>query len=231
MLEPYAGSGDNHGIATLSDEEMREAAARAAAGGIATAIHAIGDRANRDVLRALAAVPRVPAVPHRIEHAQLLHPDDVPLFAQHGIVASMQPVHAVGDREVADRYWGARCATAYAWRALRDGGATLAFGSDAPVETCDPLAGLYAAVARHGRGDNHAPWYPEQAVSIQEALWAYTMGAATATGEQDSKGSLAPGKVADMVVLSSDIFSGQEALEQARVVCTVIGGAIAAGGL
>src|SRR5205085_10965792 len=134
------------------------------------------------------------------------------------------------DRDTADRHWGARCVTAYAWRSLQEGGATLAFGSDAPVETCDPLAGLYAAVARHGHGDNRLPWYPEQALSIQDALWAYTLGAALATGEQDSKGSLAPGKVADMVVLSTDIFSGVEAVEQARVVCTVVDGAIAAGG-
>jgi predicted amidohydrolase YtcJ len=231
MLEPFTGSADNDGIATLSYEEIHGAASRAASGGVATAIHAIGDRANREALRALAAVPRVPAVPHRIEHAQLLHPDDVPLFAEHGIVASMQPIHAVGDRDTADHHWGARCATAYAWRSLRDGGATLAFGSDAPVETCDPLAGLYAAVTRHGRGDNRSPWYPEQAVSIQDALWAYTMGAATATGEQDSKGSLAPGTVADMVVLSTDIFSSVEALEQARVVCTIVDGTIAADGL
>jgi predicted amidohydrolase YtcJ len=230
MLVPFTRSGDNYGIATLSYEEMRETAARAAAGGIATAIHAIGDRANRDALRALAAAPRVPAAPHRIEHAQLLHPDDVPLFAEHGIVASMQPIHAVGDRDTADRHWGARCGTAYAWRSLRDGGAVLAFGSDAPVETCDPLAGLYAAVARHARGDNRSPWYPEQALSVQDALWAYTMGAAMATGEQGSRGSLAPGKVADMVVLSSDISSGHEALEQARITCTIVDGVIAAGG-
>jgi predicted amidohydrolase YtcJ len=86
-------------------------------------------------------------------------------------------------------------------------------------------------VTRHGRGDKRSPWYPEQAVSIQDALWAYTMGAATATGEQDSKGSLAPGKVADMVVLSADIFSSVKALEQARVACSIVAGAIAAGGL
>src|SRR5439155_23924580 len=184
------------GMATHADVQMHDAATRAASDGIATAIHAIGDRANREALRALAAVPRVPAVPHRIEHAQLLHPDDVPLFAEHGIVASMQPIHAVGDRDTADRHWGARCATAYAWRSLQEGDAMLAFGSDAPVETCDPLAGLYAAVARHGHGDNRAPWYPEQALSIQDAVRAYTLGAALATGEQDSKGSLAPGKVA-----------------------------------
>lgn len=231
MLEPFAGSRTNRGISTLSFEEMRAAASRAAAGGIATAIHAIGDLANRDALRALAATPRVLAAPHRIEHAQLLHPDDVALFAAHGIVASMQPIHAAGDRDTADRYWGTRCATAYAWRSLRESGATVAFGSDAPVETCDPLAGLYAAVARHDRGDGRGAWYPEQALSLGDALWSYTVGSALATGEQATKGALTPGRVADMVVLSGDIFAGLDALEQARVVCTIVAGSIASGGL
>ena len=232
MLDPYDGAPDGvRGIATLTEEQMRAAAERAARGGIATAIHAIGDRANRAALRALAAVPRVAAAPHRVEHAQVLHPDDLPLFAAHGIVASMQPIHLVDDRDTATRYWGARCATAYAWRPLLESGATLAFGSDAPIETCDPLAGLYAAVARHGRGDGRAPWHPELALSIEDAVRAYTLGAARATGEEGLKGSLAPGKFADMVVLSDDIVAHPEALERARVVCTIIGGAIVAGGL
>jgi len=232
MLDPYDGAPDGvRGIATLTEEQMRAAAERAARGGIATAIHAIGDRANRAALRALAAVPRVAAAPHRVEHAQVLHPDDLPLFAAHGIVASMQPIHLVDDRDTATRYWGARCATAYAWRPLLESGATLAFGSDAPIETCDPLAGLYAAVARHGRGDGRAPWHPELALSIEDAVRAYTLGAARATGEEGLKGSLAPGKFADMVVLSDDIVAHPEALERARVVCAIIGGAIVAGGL
>ena len=231
MLEPYEGT-NNRGIATLSEEEMRDAAARAAAGGIATTIHAIGDRANRAALRALAAIPRVAAAPHRVEHAQALNADDLPQFAAHGIVASMQPIHLVDDRDTAMRYWGPRrCATAYAWRSLQESGATLAFGSDAPIETCDPLAGLYTAVARHGRGDGRAPWYPELAVPVADAVRAYTLGAARATGEETSKGSLAPGKLADLVVLSDDIFAGPEALERARVACVVIGGAIVAGGV
>ncbi len=232
MLDPYDGAPDGaRGIATLTEEHMRAAAERAARGGIATAIHAIGDGANRAALRALGAVPRVAAAPHRVEHAQALHPDDLPLFAAHGIVASMQPIHLVDDRDTATRYWGARCATAYAWRPLLESGATLAFGSDAPIETCDPLAGLYAAVARHGRGDGRAPWHPELALSIEDAVRAYTLGAARATGEEGLKGSLAPGKLADMVVLSDDIVAHPEALERARVVCTIIGGAIVAGGL
>jgi predicted amidohydrolase YtcJ len=231
MLEPFAGSETNRGIATLSYEEMREAAGRAAAGGIATAVHAIGDRANRDALRALIETPRLPGIPHRIEHAQLLHPDDLGLFAAHGITASMQPIHAVGDRDTADRYWGDRAATAYAWRALQGSGALLAFGSDAPVEACDPLDGLFAAVARHARGDARASWRPEQALELSDALRAYTLGAAMATGEAGLKGSLTPGKVADTVVLSGDIFTSVDALERARVVCTVVGGEIAGGDL
>lgn len=230
MLDPFEGSARNRGIATLSCNEMRDAASRAACGGIATAIHAIGDRANRDALCALAAAPRVPGIPHRIEHAQLLHSDDLGLFAAHGIAASMQPIHAVGDRDTADRYWGARAATAYAWRTLQESGALVAFGSDAPVETCDPLDGLFAAVARHGRGDGRAAWRPEQALTLEDALRAYTLGAAAASGEERLKGSLAEGKVADMVVLSTDIFAGPEALEEARVVGAIVGGDIAAGG-
>jgi predicted amidohydrolase YtcJ len=173
----------------------------------------------------------VPDIPHRIEHVQLLHPDDLGLFAAHGITASMQPIHAVGDRDTADRYWGERAATAYAWRAVQQSDALLAFGSDAPVETCDPLEGLFAAVARHARGDGRASWRPEQALALPDALYAYTLGAATATGEAALKGSLLPGKVADMAVLSDDIFAGVDALERARVVCTVVGGEIAGGDL
>ena len=232
MLDPYDGAPSGaRGIATLTEEQMRGAAERAAWGGIATAIHAIGDEANRAALRALAAVPRVTAAPHRVEHAQVLHPDDVPLFAAHGIVASMQPIHLVDDRDTATRYWGARCATAYAWRLLLESGATLAFGSDAPIETCDPLAGLYAAVARHGRGDGCAPWHTELALSMGDALRAYTLGAARATGEESLKGSLAPGTLADMVVLTDDIVADPDALERARVVCTVVDGAVVAGGV
>lgn len=231
MLEPFEGSPDNRGIVTLPYEQIYEAAARAAGAGIATAIHAIGDGANRAALRALSSQPRVAGMPHRIEHAQLLHPDDVGAFARHGIVASMQPIHAIGDRDTADQYWGARCATAYAWRALQQTGATLAFGSDAPVESADPLAGLFAAVARRGRHDGREAWRPEQALSLHEAVAAYTLGAAAASGEKDAKGMLAAGRLADLVVLSGDPFAGLDTLEQTQVVATVVGGRVVAGAL
>jgi len=230
MIQPFAGT-DTRGIATLSAEQMGLLAKRAANSGIATAIHAIGDRANRAALDALDAAPRVPAMPHRVEHVQLLHPDDLPRFSRHGIVASMQPIHMVGDRDTAARLWGDRCATAYAWRPLWESGAMLAFGSDAPIESCDPLLGLYAAVARHGRDDGRASWYPALALTVEQGLWAYTVGAATATGEEDAKGSLAVGHVADLAVLSHNVIASPEELEAARVVCTIVGGEIVGGGL
>ncbi len=231
MLEPYEGAAGNRGIRTLALAVMEESASRAAAVGIATAIHAIGDRANRDALGVLAGLPRVPALPHRVEHAQLLHPDDLATFARAGIVASMQPIHAVGDRDTADAYWGDRCATAYAWRSLEATGAALAFGSDAPVESCDPLQGLFAAVERHARDDGRAGWRTEQALDLPAALRAYTIVAASAGGMGHLCGMLRPGYTADMAVLSQPIFDGPAALEGARVVATILSGVVVSGTL
>lgn len=223
MLEPYDDA-PGRGIVTLTGEEISALTRRAAAGGIASAVHAIGDSANREVLRALAGVERVAAMPHRIEHVQVLHPHDLPLFARHGIIASMQPIHMVGDRDVAIGAWGERAALSYAWRPLLESGAVLSFGSDAPVEKADPLLGLYAAVARHGRDDGRAPWRPELGLTVQQALRAYTVGATAATGERATKGVLKPGAVADMAVLSHDIFGDDDALAQARVAAVIVGG-------
>jgi len=207
MLEPYEGEPENVGMAFTPPEVMREAARRATAAGLWLAIHAIGDRANREVLdlyeevRALEARLGIPpeARRHRIEHAQRVHPEDLPHFARLGIIASMQPIHAVSDRPMAERYWGKRCATAYAWRSLKAHGARLAFGSDAPVESPNPWWGLHAAVVREG-------WYPEQALSLLEALEAYTVGPAWAAGLERRQGRLRPGMWADLVVLEADPF-------------------------
>ena len=165
---------------------------RAARGGIACAIHAIGDRANRQVLDILERVGAGPggACGTRIEHVQVLHPDDLPRLARLGVVASMQPIHATSDRYMADRLWGERCRYAYAWRSLLDSGAVLAFGSDCPVETLEPLQGIYAAVARKRADEPESqPWYPEQRITVDEAVRAYTWGAAYACGQEKSSGS------------------------------------------
>jgi len=226
MLAPYEGEPTNTGIAFTPPEAMREAARRATLAGLWVAIHAIGDRANREVLdlyaelRALEARAGIPpeARRHRVEHAQLVHPDDVPRFGQLGLVASMQPIHAVSDRPMAERYWGARCATAYAWRHLKAAGARLAFGSDAPVEPPNPFWGLHAAVVRDG-------WHPEQALTLPEALEAYTVGPAWAAGLERWQGRLRPGMWADLVVVAEDPFQvPPDALRDLEVLGTMVGG-------
>ena len=164
---------------------------------------------------------------HRIEHAQLLHADDIHRFAQLGVIASVQPIHATQDMRIADRYWGARSRYAYAFRSLWDSGAKLAFGSDAPVETPDVIQGIHAAVTRM-RADGSPGgdgWYPEERLTVAEAVWAYTMGAAYAGGTESSQGSITPGKLADVAVLSQDIFTIHPmAILETDVEATIFGG-------
>ncbi len=226
---PYVGEEEYCGIATVPIAELAQAIKQAAGVGLGSAVHAIGDRANREVLDAFAAARDQSArtgVRQRIEHAQLLTPEDLPRFAALGVIASMQPFHAVSDRHIADRYWGDRARWAYAFRSLAESGAVLAFGSDAPVENIDPLTGISAAVTRiHPDEPGSAPWYPEERLTVYQAVWAYTCGAAFASGEEHYKGSLAPGKFADLVVLDRDIFSlPPTELKAARVVATMVGG-------
>jgi predicted amidohydrolase YtcJ len=213
MLEPYQGTTANTGIPTHSADELQGLVRTAHDAGLSVAVHAIGDAANRAVLDAIAASPRQayehpPALPDRIEHVQVLHLDDLPRLAALGVVASGQPIHATSDMEMAERYWGPRCDLAYAWRSLLDAGARLAFGSDCPIETLDPLAGIHAAVTRRRASGSPGPegWIPGQRLAVPEAVRAYTLDAAHASGETHVKGSLAPGKLADLVVLSHDIF-------------------------
>jgi hypothetical protein len=221
MLAPYEGSEQNTGLPTLSQSELDEIVEQCHRAGLSVAIHAIGDAANRAALDAISnsttgswssccdALTSAPALPHRIEHVQLLHQEDVPRLAHLGVVASMQPIHATSDMEMAERHWGRRCDLSYAWRSVLASGAVLAFGSDCPVETLDPLAGIHAAVTRRRPHGEPGPegWIPEQRLTASEAVHAYTLGAAQATREADFKGSLRAGKVADLVVLSRDIFS------------------------
>jgi predicted amidohydrolase YtcJ len=210
MLAPFEGR-THRGLPVIPEQEMAGYIVRAIRGGLSIAVHAIGDAANRKVLDAVeeAGVPpgQGPSIPSRIEHCQVLHPSDIPRFAKLGVVASMQPIHATSDMETADRLWGERSANAYAWRALKSAGATLAFGSDAPVEPLNPWLGIHAAVTRQ-RPDGTPPggWRPEQRLSIEETLLAFTDGAARAAGCAADLGTLTPGKLADLAVLSADPF-------------------------
>ena len=241
MIAPYEGTRST-GIPRLSGEQAEEDLRRANAAGIACAVHAIGDAACRVVLDAFQRAAGAhgageargsgagrPALRNRIEHVQLLHPDDFSRFARLGIVASMQPLHATSDMLVAERYWGSRCAGAYAWRSLLDAGAALAFGSDCPVEICDPLAGIHAAVTRRRTDGSPGPegWRPEQKLGVEQAVRAYTLGAAYAAGWEGELGSIEVGKHADLTVLDADIFSieGHE-IRDVKSAATIVGGRI-----
>ena len=231
MLEPYAGQPGNVGIQVRTPEEIDEFVRKAVDAGFWTAIHAIGDRANREVLdvyeRHDQASRRLGAR-HRIEHVQVVDPDDLPRLTRLGIVASMQPIHATADRDIADRYWGIRARWSYAWRSLAATGAVLAFGSDAPVETPDPWRGLYAAVTRQREEEPTVPsWYPQECLSLEQAFGAYTTGPAYAAGTEAWQGRLAPGWVADFIVLDRDPYVGSpEDLLRVHVLATIVDGRV-----
>jgi predicted amidohydrolase YtcJ len=212
MLEPFEGEPGNCGIAVSSAEHLKKVVSKASQAGIAAFVHAIGDRANREALDAVEASRQTgesPHLRHRIEHTQVLHPDDLPRLAKLGVIASMQPIHATQDMLLADALWGARAAGAYAWRSLLEAGAVLAFGSDSPVEDLNVMKGIHAAVTRRRADGSPGPdgWYPEQRLTVAEAVYAYTAGAAYASGEEAIKGTLSPGKLADLAVLFQDIFA------------------------
>lgn len=231
MLAAFEGPAGGSGLTTLSADEFADLAGRAATAGLATAVHAIGDAANRKALDGFARLAADPSsragrLRHRIEHAQLVDPADAPRFAALDVIASMQPIHATVDMAVADRFWGARSRYAYAWRMLLDGGARLAFGSDAPIETLDVLAGVHAAVTRQDAVQiPRDGWHPGQCMSAREAIAAYTTGAAWAAGQEDQLGSLTPGMRADLVVLDRSPFDVAPAdLPAVRVLATMIDG-------
>jgi hypothetical protein len=204
--------------------------------GLSLAIHAIGDRANHEVLDAYTQLCQLeqekPSPPrgrlrHRIEHVQIIHPDDVPRLAQLNITASMQPIHAVSDFPMADRYWGSRAVNSYAWRTILNYGTSMAYGSDAPVESPNPFRGLHAAVSR--RRPDGSPgldgWYPAQRLTLTEALHGFTVGAAYAAWMEDRLGKLAPGYLADLLVLDTDIFNCDlDQLREIRPAATMIAG-------
>jgi predicted amidohydrolase YtcJ len=230
MIAPYQGEPENAGMLFLDAEKLFEIGNQAVEGGISLAVHAIGDRANREVLkgfqqlrsyedslrinRASLLHPDKNSVSdqklrHRIEHVQIIDPQDSGKLAELGIIASMQPIHAISDMNMADRFWGKRSAYSYAWKTLLEQGAVLAFGSDAPVESPNPFWGLHAAVTR--RRPDGSPglegWHPEQRLTVEQALLAYTVGAAYAAGWENRLGKLAPGYLADLIVLEVDPFT------------------------
>ena len=214
LLEPYADEPTQSGLLILSEEEIYQIARRALAAGFQVNTHAIGDRANRIVLnayeRAFREFPNVRDPRFRIEHAQILDEADIPRFARLGVIASMQAIHATSDMPwVPARLGEARTREgAYVWRKLLQSGARIANGSDAPVEPLNPLLGFYAAITRQDeRGNPPGGWFPDQRMTREEALRSFTLDAAYAAFEEHLRGSLEPGKLADLVVLSKDIMT------------------------
>jgi len=237
LLQPYADAADTDGLMRIRKAEAMAILLPALRAGIQVNTHAIGDRANRLLLdwyaEAFAAVPpadRAIAEPRwRDEHTQIVHPDDIPRFAELGVIPSMQPSHAIGDLHFAPARLGlARLEGAYAWQSLIDSGAIVVAGSDAPVEVGDPVIEFYAAVARKDLTGFSGPgWRPEEAVDRPTALRMLTAWPARAAFAEDERGVIAVGKQADFSVFSEDLMTISESrIPEARAVMTVIGGEI-----
>ncbi|HEV7589784.1 MAG TPA: amidohydrolase [Longimicrobium sp.] len=226
LREPYVGA-DDAGIQTLAADEFRAHVRRAAQAGIASTVHAIGDAAVELALDVLSSIPPPSMMPHRIEHLQLCPPDLWERAGRSGVVASMQPVHLMTDIPAAERHWGhERSRGAYAFAPVLRAGATLAFGSDVPVETVDPRLGLFAAVKRVGwDGEPREGWFPENAITAEQALRAYTEGPAVAAGVAHRSGRLLPGCDADLTAWDRDpLACAPDELREMRCVRTIVGG-------
>jgi predicted amidohydrolase YtcJ len=217
---------DGSGVEITSRAELEDIVRRSARAGLPVAVHAIGDLANREALDAFEATAeewRPRGLRPRIEHAQLLAPEDVPRFTRIGVAASVQFSHAPSDRDLADRYWAGKTDGAYAFRSLLDAGTVVANGSDAPIEELDPLLGVRTGVLR--TLDERDPWHAEQRVTVEEAFHATCVAPAWLAGDERQRGKLLPGYLADLVVLDRDPFEcPPEELAEVQVVATMLGG-------
>jgi predicted amidohydrolase YtcJ len=212
---------DGSGVQITSGEALAEIVRRGAAAGFPVAVHAIGDRANREALDAFEETKELwqpLGLRQRIEHTQLLAADDLPRFAALGITSSVQFSHAPSDRDMADRFWAGKTDGAYAFRSLLESGAVVVNGSDAPIEELDPLAGIRAGVRR--TIDERGAWHPEQCLSVDQAFHATCVAPAWLARDERRRGTLIPGHLADLVVLDRDPWDDVDA----EVVATMVGG-------
>ncbi len=211
MIEPYSDDAENRGLAFWTQDELDAMVEKANGMGFQVGIHAIGDLGNRMSLDAFEKIQGGKPSPlrNRIEHSQIVTLEDIPRFAELGVIASMQATHATSDKNMAeDRVGPERILGGYAWRRMLDAGVVIANGSDFPVELSNPFHGLYAAVTRQGRdGEPAGGWYADQALTRAEALHSFTLGAAYAAHQEDRVGSLEPGKWADFIIIDRDFFT------------------------
>jgi len=207
MLEPYEGYPGDNGLSLISREDLTQIGKKVLTTGISLAVHAIGDQATRIViesfeqLREFESAHNLNPATLRIEHLQLIDPVDIPRLPKAGIVASMQPIHATSDAPMADRLWGARVKSSYAWKSIMDAGVLLIFGSDCPVENPNPFWGIHAATTRQSRDPSAQPWHSEQRIDFMQALKAYTINPAIAAHQGHRLGMLKSGYAADLVCL------------------------------
>ena len=229
LIKPYSDRPDTSGLSLITNEDLADFMKRADESGIQVAVHAIGDLANQRLLDIYEAGGYPPEKRWRIEHTQILAPADIARVGDLGLIASMQPSHAIGDLHFAPSRLGMdRLAGAYAWKALIDDGAVVAGGSDAPVEVGSPLIEFYAAVARKDlKGFEGEGWHPEQKLTREQALALFTSAAAYAAFQEDDLGSIEAGKLADFTVFDIDLMTVPEAeILDAKTVMTVVGGKI-----
>ena len=227
LKAPYSDDPRNTGLVVTPMHRIAEIARRALAAGFQVSTHAIGDAANQEVLEAYALAGVTAAARFRIEHAQIVALADLPRFAQLGVIASMQPTHATSDMPWAEKRLGqSRLEGAYAWRRFLDAGVHLAFGSDFPVELSDPRLGLFAAVTRTDlHGQPPGGWLPDQRLTVQDSLRAFTSGAAYAAFEEEWRGELRPGQVADLTVFDGPLDT-PEPIVTRKVLMTIVAGRV-----
>ncbi len=240
LLEPFEklqpGEMDNTGVSVTPPAQMAAEFQQAGMLGFPISVHAIGDRANRtvlDIFEELAHTAPPLRVPHRIEHVQIIDPSDLLRLAQLNITASVQPIHATDDMDTADLFLGERTAHMYNFRSLFESGALVVFGSDAPVADLNPFLGFHAALTRQRpERMSSGAWHPQECVTLEQTVFAYTLGPALAAGWDSMAGSLTPGKLADMVVLDRDLFAIMEQGSKGREIAdtqvdmTIFGGEI-----
>ena len=236
VLDPFTCGG--HGIAVCSLDELAESIGKADRNGLATAVHAIGDRAVRklvDIHADLAASRKnerrqtpLPWAPHRIEHAQMMRPEDIKRLAGLNVFASVQPLHITDDISIHDRYLGDLSRFVYPFKEMLEAGVRVTSGSDCPVSDPNPLWGIHAAVTRQRRDNTpEGAWYPAQRLTVEEAVLSYTMGPALVSGREAELGSLSQGKLGDLVVLDRNIYEiDPSEIHLARPVLTVVGGKV-----
>ena len=229
LIQPYSDRPDTRGLEILDENALHNLMMDAEEDEVQLAIHAIGDLANRRILDTYEDLGYGPDLRWRIEHAQILAPEDIARLGQLGLIASMQPSHAIGDLKFApDRLGMDRLGGAYAWESLLESGAVVAGGSDAPVEVGSPLIEFYAAVARKSlNGETGEGWHPEQALTREQALALFTSSAAYAAFQEDDLGTIEPGKLADFTVFDRDLMTiPEDEILEAQAVMTVVGGDI-----